>query len=149
MNLIFEYSVEFWFLIGVVLILLEFAAIPGIGLLFIGFGAFTTALLLSLYPELIIYQIIVIGFTSFFWFLVLWWPLNKFLYKSTNGVYSDMVGGMVTVSGKDLEPGEVGIVTWSGTIMKAKLTDDETEPAKLGQTIYIREVKGNVLICSK
>ena len=149
MNLIFEYAAQFWFVVGIILILLEFAAIPGIGFLFVGFGSFTTALLLSLYPELITYQIIVIGFTSLFWFLILWWPLNKFLYKTTNESYSDMIGGRVVVMGKDLEPGEFGIVTWSGTVMKARLADDESEAAKLGQTIYISEVQGNVLICSK
>jgi hypothetical protein len=33
--------------------------------------------------------------------------------------------------------------------MNAKLTDNAIDIATIGETIYVLEVKGNVLICSK
>ena len=53
------------------------------------------------------------------------------------------------VSDKDIKAGEYGQVLWSGTIMNAKLVDNTTDIAKIGEIIYVLEVKGNVLICGK
>ena len=39
-------------------------------------------------------------------------------------------------------------VSWSGTIMNAKLADSEKEQRKPGDVLYVLEVKGNILICS-
>ncbi|MBM3467318.1 MAG: NfeD family protein [Alphaproteobacteria bacterium] len=146
-------AVEIWLLIGVIFIIIEFSKIPGIGFLFLGLGALTTSALISSYSEITDYQIATFGLVSFAWFLVQWWPLKKFVYgkKKENGVnqgYFDLVGNQVTVFNQSIEPGKIGQVSWSGTIMNAKLADSEKEQGKPGDVLYVLEVKGNILICS-
>lgn len=146
-------AVEIWLLIGVIFIIIEFSKIPGIGFLFLGLGSLTTSALISSYSEITDYQIATFGLVSFAWFLVLWWPLKKFVYSkkkgnSINQGYFDLVGNQVTVFNQSIEPGKIGQVSWSGTIMNAKLSNSEKEQGKPGDVLYVLEVKGNILICS-
>ena len=80
-------------------------------------------------------------------------PLKKFVYGKKKGNrinqgYFDLVGNQVTVFNQSIEPGKIGQVSWSGTIMNAKLADSEKEQRKPGDVLYVLEVKGNILICS-
>ena len=59
------------------------------------------------------------------------------------------MGNQVIVFDKHIEPGKIGQVSWSGTTMNARLEDSEREQVKAGDTLYISDVKGNVLICSR
>lgn len=144
-------AVEIWLILGIIFIIIEFSKIPGIGFLFLGLGALTTSALISSYPEITDYQIATFGLVSFAWFLVLWWPLKKFVYgkRKGNKGYFDLVGNQVTVLNRNIEPGKIGQVSWSGTIMNAKLIDSEKEHVNPGDVLYVLEVKGNVLICSR
>lgn len=149
-----EYSVEIWLALGLIFILLEFTTIPGIGLLFIGIGALTSSLILHNYPMLIPYQLTIVGLASFAWFLVLWWPLKRFLYGKGTGKrygkdYFDIVGTEVEVSVEEIKPGGMGSVTWSGTLMNARLIAGEEKAAQVGEKLYVHEVKGNILICTR
>lgn len=145
-------SVEVWLIIGVVFIVIEFSTIPGIGFLFLALGSLTNSILLSSYPEIAQYQIATFGIGSLLWFLILWWPLKKFVYgkkKNTEQNYFDLVGNQVVVSDEYIEPGKIGLVSWSGTTMNAKLLESEKERAIAGETLYILKVRGNILICSR
>lgn len=147
-------AVEIWLIVGIIFIIIEFSKIPGIGFLFLGLGALTTSALISSYLEITHYQIATFGLVSFTWFLVLWWPLKKFVYgkrkgNNINQGYFDLVGNQVTVLNRNIEPGKIGQVSWSGTIMNAKLVDSEKEHVNPDDVLYVLEVKGNVLICSR
>jgi membrane protein implicated in regulation of membrane protease activity len=145
-------AVEMWIFLGIVFILSEFTFIPGIGLLFVGLGALTTSTLIYYIPELPLPQIAIVGIISFIWFLCLWWPLKKFLKgKSKAGPnYFDIVGMQVEVIDMDIEPNSLGRVSWSGTTMNARLKGaDIGHGVKVGEKLYVLEVKGNVLICAR
>jgi len=145
-------AVEIWLAVGIIFILAEFTTIPGIGLLFIGLGSLSTSILIYYVPEFATYQIASVGLTSLAWFLVLWWPLKIFVYGrggNKEADYFDMVGMQVKVVEKNLEPDNIGLVSWSGTIMNARLDDKENSVAKIGAHLYIVEVKGNVAICTR
>lgn len=147
------YSTELWILLGCICLLIEFTKLPGIGLLFIGLGCFTNAVLIDkyeIYPILREYQYASVGLWSFFWLVILWWPLKRYNYrKNKHPEYFDMIGNEVEVYGDVLSAEEVGKVKWSGTIMNAKLNSDELDEAKVGEKLYIRQIHGNILICSK
>lgn len=149
-----ELSAWIWFGIGIILILLEFTAIPGIGFLFVGFGALTTSLFLYIFPLLLPYQLGVVGIISFGWFIILWRPIKKFLYshpihhsEHLSKDYFTMVGAKVVVINKDIKSGQMGEVLWSGTTMNAQLINAEI--ANINDVLIVKEVKGNVLICAK
>ena len=144
--------VEIWLVVGIIFILAEFTAVPGIGLLFIGLGALSASILMYYLPNLASYQVASVGLISLAWFLVLWWPLKVFVYGKKGGAktdYFDMVGMQVAVVEKDLNSSDVGRVLWSGTTMNAKLDSAESKSAKVGDQLYITDIKGNVLICGR
>ena len=143
--------VEIWLLIGIALILIEFSTIPGIGFLFVGFGCLSTAILIYYYPLIIQYQLVALGLFSLLWFLLLWWPLKRYVYgKNSKGKdHFDLVGSEVKVLGEPINPDSTGQVEWSGTIMNAKLDEHEKQEASPGQRLYVTEVRGNILICSR
>ena len=139
-----------WLAVGIVLILLEFTTIPGIGFLFLGLGALTSSALMYYFPYLESYQIVAIGLCSLGWFLILWWPLKRFVYGTKGGKsdYFDIVGMRVDVAIEDIEPAGMGQVYWSGTIMNAKMDPHDSEGAKVGDKLYVSEVRGNIMVCT-
>lgn len=145
--------VEIWLVLGVICILIEFSAISGIGFLFAGFGALTNAILIYNFPESKDYQIISFGILSLLWFLLLWWPLKIYVYGRGNNKnlqnYFDIVGSSVKVVGQPLTPDVPGQVEWSGTILNARLANEEKSSAEIGDVLYVQRVQGNLLICSK
>lgn len=143
-------SVELWLLLGLILILIEFSQIPGIGLVFIGLGAFTTGLLINYVPITVDYQIITLGVSSLVWLLILWRPMKNFYLNknSSNKTNFNIIGSNVLVVNNDIKPNEMGQVSWSGTIMNAKLAEGNAH-ARIGDMLQVLEVRGNVLICTK
>ena len=139
-----------WLVVGITFILIEFTTIPGIGFLFLGLGALTTSVLVYYFPVTGYYQLVSAGISSLAWFLLLWYPLKKFVYgtKGSDDNYFDIVGMQVEVITKDIKPSESGKVYWSGTYMNAKLDKRDHKTAKIGDKLYVSKVKGNVLICS-
>lgn len=141
-----------WLLLGILLIILEFSQLPGIGFLFLGLGAISTSVILNYWPQEIIIQISCFGIISLLWFLVLWYPLKTFLYKETSKLSREafnIIGSVVTVINQDIKAGKLGQVEWSGTIMNAKLLDKNQDVAKVGDELIVLRVQGNTLICSK
>lgn len=141
-------SIELWLLFGLFLILIEFTQVPGIGLVFIGFGAFTTALLMIYFPMVVDYQIITLGISSLVWLIILWHPMKSFYgtKNSSSKINFNIIGSSVQVINSDIKQNEMGQVFWSGTIMNARLGDSSAS-AKIGETLKVMEVNGNVLIC--
>ena len=109
--------------------------------------------IISYWPQgTLLYQFAYFAITALLWFLLLYYPLKLFIYKNSTNLSResfDIIGSRVIVRHKDIKPGEYGQVLWSGTVMNAKLTDNAIDIATIGETIYVLEVKGNVLICSK
>ncbi len=143
-----------WLLCGIILIILEFSQLPGIGFLFLGFGAISTSIITNYWQgETLLAQFSYFGIFSLFWFILLWYPLRMFLSKDKNnfsrGTF-DIIESQVIVINKDIKFGTLGQVSWCGTIMNAKLGENtNNDIAKIGETLIVQEVKGNVLVCNK
>lgn len=140
-----------WSLLGLSLIIAELF-LPAIGLLFLGLGSLTNAILVYYYAISFSYQLISTGLMALAWFLVLWRPLNSFIYaKKRHGQkdYFDFVGTKVQVSSDIISPGDEGTAIWSGTIMRIKLVDSENIAAMKGENLYVKSVQGNILYCSR
>lgn len=147
--------IEIWLIVGFCCIAIEFSTIPGIGFLFLGFGALSVSGVLYFYPaleDLIHYQLAALGILSFGWFLLLWWPLKRFIYRKktkAGGESFNLIGSQVKVFDGPIKPLQLGKVMWSGTIMNAKLAHSELEEAQVGEILHILEVQGNILICGR
>jgi len=143
--------IEIWITVGLIFIIIEFTAVPGIGFLFLGLGSLSTAVAIYYFPEIVSFQIASIGLSSLVWFLLLWWPLKIFIYGKKGKAkpeYFDMVGMQVKVASEEIQSSGLGKVYWSGTTMNAKFIDKDS-PIKKGEELYIIEIKGNTLICSR
>jgi membrane protein implicated in regulation of membrane protease activity len=144
------YYVEIWLIVGVFFIIVELLHLPNIGFLFLGLGALSCGILISTFPNLTIYQWVVFGLSSALWFLVLYLPLKRYVYKKNNkSIYFDMINNEVYACNRSIVVGEMGQVKWSGTIMNATLDDSEAKEVAVGEKLYIKEVRGNTLICSR
>jgi len=145
-------SSELWLLIGIILIVLEFSQLPGIGFLFLGLGAIATSIIIDHWPAETFTQLTYFGISSLVCFLLLWYPLKRFVYKNNKPMFResfDLIGASVVVVNKDISANEDGQVSWSGTVMNAQLPSKSKTVAKIGDTLYVLEAKGNVLICDK
>jgi len=141
-----------WLLFGVALIILEFSQVPGIGFLFLGLGGISTSIITNYWQEeTLLTQFAYFGIASLAWFMLLWYPLKTFLSSNKNKLLRDtfdIVGSDVVVINKDIKTGTIGQVSWCGTTMNAKLAENAANnTAKVGDTLIVQEVKGNVLIC--
>jgi membrane protein implicated in regulation of membrane protease activity len=142
---------EIWMILGFFLIFIELIKLPGLGFLFLGLGSLTVSIVLaserfdlSHYSQIAIFLI-----ASCVWFALLWKPLKRFSSRmNSKHTYHDMIGDEVVVVKDKIIPGLIGQVKWSGTIMNATLNSTETRTANIGEVLVIKEVMGNVLICS-
>lgn len=141
---------ECWLIFGFITILFEICFISGIGLVFAGFGAITTAGVISIDPNMLTYQYPLFAAFSFAWCGVLWQPLKKYLHnKSAVSHTSDLVGVLVEVTGSALVPGgKVGQVKWSGTILNARLDSEVSSEQIAGTILRVKEVDGSIVICT-
>lgn len=150
--MIFTAPTTLWLFLGVVLIILEFSQLPGIGFLFLGLGAITTSVITNYWQQqALLVQFAYFGISSLVWFIMLWYPLKSYLYKNNSDPSKEsfnIIGSSVTVVNKDIMAGDHGQVSWSGTIMNAKLADNSAT-ATTGESLVVVEVKGNVLVCNK
>ena len=143
--------IEIWIAVGLMFILVELTTVSGIGLLLLGLGSLSTAIAIYYFPEIAAFQIVSVGLTSLAWFLLLWWSSKIFIYGKKGKVgsnYFDMVGMRVKVASYEVKPSGLGEVYWSGTTMNARFIDKDT-PIKKDEELYVIEVKGNILICSR
>ncbi len=144
-------SFNLWIISGFILILAEFIIFPGLGILFLGLGALTNAILTSKYDISLQYQLFSFGLFSCLWFVLLWWPLNHYVYKKNlANDYQDIVGNEAEVLSQNLSSTALGQIKWSGTILNAKLqslSNDENQIAIKGEIVLIKKIEGNIAIC--
>lgn len=138
-----------WLLAGVFLLLTEAFGFPGIGLMFAGLGALTTGF--GLYFGWLAAGAVPLQFAVFFiasalWAALLWNPIQKRRLPGKTGGYSNIIGDTAYVGSEGLTRHK-GEVTWSGTIMKARLTEDaDVDRMEAGSAVTIVAVSGTTLM---
>ena len=140
-----------WLILGVTLIILEVSLLPGVGLLFAGLAAVTTNFLLefNIIEHSLLIEIAVFAILTAIWAAILWIPLKRYSKQPSTETYTNMVGSVAYVEGKNLSPNEIGNVKWSGTTMRAKLAENATKPVLVGEAVKIIEIKENILYVTK
>lgn len=126
-----------WFLIGLILFLLELV-LPGFVIFFFGVGAWLTALLCLIARPDINVQIIVFAVTSVISLAALRKIIQKKFFYSRDGLsesVEDEFTGKEAVALTDLEPGENGKIDFKGTTWKA----ESNSRVKEGQTVIIKK----------
>jgi membrane protein implicated in regulation of membrane protease activity len=144
-------SPNLWLVIGTGCIFLEIFGITGIGFFFGGIAAYVIAILS--YSTIIPLEALTLQWGA--WFVLsallaalLWKPLRamgKADDAATKG-YSSTISGDAVVIEKDLQQGEIGKATWSGTVMNAKLAEGQHTTITANTTARIVGVQGNVLL---
>lgn len=143
---------EYWIVVGLFCLLIEFTKLPGIGFLFLGLGGLTNAILVYNFEYFVQYQYASFGILSLMWLVILWFPLKKYVYKTNKNQQdysSDIIGAQVEVLSSELNTLNIGQVKWSGTIMNAKLDEEEQGPAKAKDILKVKKVHGSILICTR
>ncbi len=134
----------FWFILGLVLLLLELV-IPGFVIIFFGIGAWATALLCLVANPGFNLQAIVFAVTSVLSLIALRKMLQK-RYFYTDSKLSEKVEdeftGREAVALSDILPGKTGRVEFKGTTWKAESDIEILE----GQTVIIRKIDNVKLI---
>src|SRR5262249_49812474 len=152
MEILFGNPVYAWLAAGAFLIVFEALTMPGLGIFLGGLGAVCTAILIQ--AGIVGSDATALQFACFFglttvWAIVLWRPLMKFRTGGKNAKadgYNDMVGGIAVVGERGLKRGEVGQVTWSGTVMNAELdSSSSVDTVSAGVQVVIKSVSGNLL----
>ena len=133
-----------WFIIGLVLFLLELV-LPGFVIFFFGVGAWITALLCLIAEPGINLQAIVFAVTSVLSLVLLRRMIQKKFFYSKDELskeVEDEFTGREAVALEDLTPGKNGKVEFKGTSWKA---ESESEISK-GQTVIIKNKENFKLI---
>jgi membrane protein implicated in regulation of membrane protease activity len=141
-------NATYWLIASAILLGLEAFGIPGIGFLFAGIAAFTTALLIEL--GLLSADALVLQWALFFIVTglsaaLLWRKLKSWRMNPNTPEYSNIVGTEATVAALGLSGKNEGHVNWSGTQMRARLADETAPALTAGATVTITRVEGNVL----
>jgi inner membrane protein len=144
-------NAEFWFLLGLVLIVLEVVMGFTIVLLFTSLAAFTVGFIM--YWKFMVFEGIYWQFAAFFaltviWALILWKPLKRLKERnSKHGNVQNFVGQSVEVIDADLTKINPGNAKWSGTIVKAIIHPDfREEKLPVGTIAKIVDVRDNVFV---
>lgn len=136
-----------WLAVGVLFLLFEALGANGIGFFFAGLGALTVGTLVNLdfmAADDLVLQSIAFFTATFAWTAILWLPLKRHRKKSSS--YSNIVGEIAYVGSAGLTRQHVGEVTWSGTIMKAKLADNAgVDALEAGTEVVITSISGITL----
>ncbi|OFY64632.1 MAG: hypothetical protein A2V64_13275 [Bacteroidetes bacterium RBG_13_43_22] len=137
MESIFSRPEVIWFIIGLVLLLLELV-MPGFVIFFFGVGAWITALVCLLADPGINVQVIIFAVTSVIALLVFRRIIkNKFIYSKNDKseAVEDEFTGKEAVAVADFGPDKKGKVEFKGTNWKSESGSD----IKAGQTVIIIE----------
>lgn len=124
-----------WFIIGLVLFLLELV-LPGFVIFFFGVGAWVTALLCLIANPGINLQAIVFAVTSVLSLVLLRKMIQRRFFYSKDELSKDVEDeftGREAVATMDFKPGHTGKVEFKGTTWKA----ESTESIVKGQTVII------------
>ena len=146
--LLTKYTVEFWSIIGLLLIIAELYGFTII-LLFASFSAFTLCIFAVFFPVIhnkILIQLALFAAFCFTYTISLYKPLRGSLYKKRDDTYKNIIGDSAVIIGHDLTKDKIGTVKWSGTICKAKTHEDLI---KKGTTVSIISVEQNIFNVKK
>lgn len=141
---IFSRPELFWFLIGLVLFLLELV-IPGFFIFFFGLGAWITALVCLIGEPGTNLQIIIFALTSVLSLIALRRIIQeKFFYSKGNlsEEVEDEFTGKEALTTTDIGPDKKGKIEFKGTTWKAESKSEIKE----GQTVIIIEKENFTLI---
>ncbi|MCX6321610.1 MAG: NfeD family protein [Bacteroidia bacterium] len=141
---IFSRPELFWFLLGLVLFLLELV-IPGFFIFFFGLGAWVTALVCLIWEPGTNLQIIIFAVTSVLSLIALRRIIQeKFFYSKGNlsEEVEDEFTGKEALTTTDIGPDKKGKVEFKGTTWKAESKSEIKE----GQTAIIIEKENFTLI---
>ncbi|OFY59553.1 MAG: hypothetical protein A2V50_02255 [Bacteroidetes bacterium RBG_19FT_COMBO_42_10] len=134
---IFSRPEVIWFIIGLVLLLLELV-MPGFVIFFFGVGAWVTALLCLFTDPGINIQVIVFAVSSVLALLIFRRMIqNKFIYSKDDrsAAVEDEFTGKEGIAVEDFGPDKKGKVEFKGTSWQAESASD----IKAGQTVVILE----------
>ena len=139
-----------WLAAGAGLIAFEALTAPGLGIFLAGLGAFVTAFFLEagwIDAAQIGTQFICFFASTTLFAILLWKPLQRFrTSKPSSHKVMDMVGGHAVVAKGGLKKGEIGQVSWSGTLLNAQLDSHSAESSlPEGVQVVIRSVSGNTV----
>lgn len=133
-----------WFIIGLVLFLLELV-LPGFVIFFFGVGAWITALLCLIADPGINLQVVVFAVTSVLSLLALRKMIQKRFFYSKEELskeVEDEFSGKEAIALTDFEPGKTGKVEFKGTTWKAESSSEIHE----GERVIIKEKENFKLI---
>lgn len=139
------------FILGMVLVLVEVIAIPGIGFLFAGLAAISLGGLITygfVEAQTIVDQIAYLFALTIIWWVVLWTPIKKFTKNKKGDGFDNLVGTYGTVDEEGgLVAGKLGHVKWSGTRMRARICPGSSvEKIENGEAIWVHEQKDGILL---
>ncbi len=144
-----------WLILAVILVALEIYL--GFTLVFL-FSALASLLVgciveIGLIPEdHLVFQFITFLFFTIASYILLWKPMKQFLdkKKATNPKFQNYVGQEVEVIDNKLVKGETGLVKWSGSFIRARISDsDEASEYNVGTKLTVESVEENVFIVKK
>lgn len=131
------------------MVAIEAFAIPGIGFFFGGLAAVVVGGLLIggvLSPEEIVWQFTVWFAVTGVMAVALWKPLQKIrVNKNADSSFNNIVGTHAKVAEAPLKAGFPGKVTWSGTLMNARLESGGASEVPVGAEVLITKVDGNTV----
>ena len=87
--------------------------------------------------------------SSLIWLILFYKPIKNYLSKNKNSKVSDIVDSFVVVVDEPIKPDSIGKVKWSGVIFNATLDSSSSIEAQVGETLQVKEIVGNKLICIK
>lgn len=143
----FSHPSVIWFLIGLILLVAEFA-VPGLVIIFFGIGAWITALLYLLFEPSLNVQLIIFISTSLTSLFVLRKKFSEvFTGKKLEGEkdFDDEFIGRTAVCVSEITPEKIGKVTFKGTNWEAisdeKISVDEHVQIENKQSIQLKVKK--------
>jgi membrane protein implicated in regulation of membrane protease activity len=135
-----------WFVLGIVLMLLELA-VPAFFLVWFGLGALIVGALVAVYSSAP-FALQVLAWTAFSLFFVwLWFKVFKpNIYKSRAGMARGSLIGEVGLVTRDIRPYEKGQVRFQKPILGDEVWESVAdEEIRVGQRVRVLEVEGNTL----
>mgnify|MGYP001190628559 CR=1 FL=1 len=147
MEYILQNTYILWLVFAGFCFLVEAMGIPGAGFLFAGMGAITTGGLLSFgmidSTNTEIEQLAVFFASTCVWTAILW-PILRNKNKGDDlDDFINIKGQEAVITEGAIHKGKVGKIAWSGTTMKAKLSNDcPLDSIEDGETVIIDDMVG-------
>lgn len=134
-----------WLIAGAVFIATEMFIVPGVGFLFAGIAAIVVGAAIELglldiantTVQFILFFVISCGSAAVLW---------KKLKRNHGPSYHNMIGSEATVAAPGLSGTTEGQVKWSGTLMRARISDGAgVDVLPEGTPVTIRRVEGTLV----